>query len=568
MPSSATTDDTRFPPPGLPPPGTGRAASTGRRRWWLVAVVALVVVAVGVWGATGTGRGASGSGPAGVVSSTPADGEDLPVSPATVGITFPTEVTAGPGGVTVVDGDGRRVDQGVTTRPAPNQLRVTLVRDLPDGTYRVDYRVLDPAGDVLTGHTAFGVGGPPDPSVVAAVAPPSRPLVGAWVLLAAVALLGGTLVAIGLAAFAVLVAPAGDAQRRVRPWVRGAVAVGVLGAAATVVGRAAEATGEGLGAVTRAGVLGEVLRQGGTGWWLVGLVIGLAVVYAGIGLAAGPVRQALVVYGALLAAGSFALAGHLSVTSSVLSGVGDAVHVAVGALWTGGVVGLGLLVRWGDPDGAAAARRFAPVAAGSMVVLWVGGAAQSFAVLGSPAAVTDSAWGTTLAIKAGVAVGVVAVAVWGWRVLGRSPERLGRVLTTQAALLVVVVVLSSLLVTTVPDPTAGTGPQPTSQTLPVTGDVEGNLLVTPGTTGLNEIHVTYLDDTGALTDRIESVTVELALPFDGIGPIVVGGTEIEPGHYLIITENLTVAGLWRIDVVSRIGTNEQRRTTFEVPIGD
>jgi hypothetical protein len=34
------------------------------------------------------------------------------------------------------------------------------------------------------------------------------------------------------------------------------------------------------------------------------------------------------------------------------------------------------------------------------------------------------------------------------------------------------------------------------------------------------------------------------------------------------TENLAVAGLWRIEVVSRIGTFEQRRTTFNVPINN
>jgi hypothetical protein len=171
-------------------------------------------------------------------------------------------------------------------------------------------------------------------------------------------------------------------------------------------------------------------------------------------------------------------------------------------------------------------------------------------------------------VKLVVVVAVTAVVLWGRRAATETPERLVRVLTTEAALIVAVVALSAVLVSTVPATGEDATPQPTSQTLPVTDGVDVNLLVAPGTTGLNEIHVTYLDETGLLTDRIESVTVEMTLPFEGIGPLVINGPEIEPGHFLIVTENLTAPGVWRMDVVSRVGTTEQRRTTFEVPIAD
>jgi len=237
-------------------------------------------------------------------------------------------------------------------------------------------------------------------------------------------------------------------------------------------------------------------------------------------------------------------------------------------VWLGGVIGLALLVRDGDATATDAAQRFAPVAVGSLAVLWVGGAVATAAVLGSVSALVTSTWGLVLVVKLAVVVAAGAIAVWGRRAIAANPARLGRTLLAEATILVVVVGLSAALVGTVPDPTGDAAPQPTSQTLPVTDGVEVNLLVTPGTTGLNDLHVTYLDATGALTDRIESVTVEMSLPFAGIGPIVINGPELEPGHFLIVTENLTTAGVWRIDVVSRIGTNEQRRTTFEVPIAD
>lgn len=570
MPTDPTTQ--QRPTPASPP------HPARRRRWVATTVVVGVAAILATLGATGAGTGAAEGGPATALASTPANGEALPLGPASVSLTFPTEVTAGPAGITVVDAGGNRVDRGVTTRPAPNQLRVQLAPDLPDGTYRADYRAIDATGDVLVGYTAFGVGPPPDPAVVDALAPQQRPVVGAWTLLAAAAVLAGALTATGLAVVTVLVVPPGGSQRRMVPWVRGSVLVGVVGAVAVVVGRAAVATGDGLGSVTRPGVLGEVLRQGGTGWWLVGLIVGLAVIHVGIGLAAGPIRQALVVYGALVAVGSFALTGHVALGSSLLGGIGAALHVAVAALWVGGVVALTLLAGGRATDGRTSdgvttasvetTRRFAPLAAGSLVVLWITGLWQTVTVAGSLSAVTGSAWGTTLVVKAAVVLVVLVVALWGRRALGERPDRLRRVLGIQASLVVVVVALSALLAGTTPEPAEPAGAQPSSQTLPVTAGVDVNLLVTPGTTGLNEIHVTYLDDSGALTDRIESVTVELSLPFAGIGPIVIGGPEIEPGHYLVITENLTTPGVWRMDVVSRIGTTEQRRTTFEVPIGD
>lgn len=529
------------------------------------------ILALAAWGASGVGTG-GGEGRGAAISSSPADGEPLPVAPTTVSLTFAGEIDPGPGGITVTDEAGRRVDLGVTTRPAPNQLRIGLAPNLPDGTYRADYRVLNPTGDVLTGHIAFGVGAPPDPAVVDRLSDDgdlrTGAVVGAWSVLAMTALLLGTLLAVGVAVFAVVVAPPGTAQRPLVPWVRWSVLAGVLGAVGVVVGRAAEATGDGLSAVASPGVLGSVLRQGGTGWWLVGLVVGLAVVYLAIGLASGPVRQALAVYGALVAAGSFALAGHAAAGSSVVAGVGDAVHVAVAAVWLGGVVGLWLLTVGDNPATPDATRRFTPLGTGALVLLWITGAVVALEIAGSPAALLTSAWGAVLVVKLAVVVAVTVVVVWGGRTAAAAPARLRRTLATEAVLIVAVVALSAALVTTLPEPDTDAAPQPTSQTLPVDDGVDVNLLVTPGTTGLNDLHITYLDEAGLLTDRIESVTVEMTLPFEGIGPIVINGPELEPGHFLVVTENLTTAGVWRIDVVSRIGTTEQRRTTFEVPIAD
>ena len=217
--------------------------------------------------------------------------------------------------------------------------------------------------------------------------------------------------------------------------------------------------------------------------------------------------------------------------------------------------------------------------AGAVVLLWVTGVAQAWWTVGSWPNLFGSDYGRVLVVKLVLVVATLALAGYNrWRLVpavraqavtdtGTGPgRRLRRTVLAELVVLAAVVLATSVLVDTAPARVGVTGPQPFSQTLPIQQGLELNLLVTPGAVGLNEIHVTYLDQAGILDGRVESVVVEMSLPFDGIGPIVINGAEVEPGHYVARTENLVVAGVWRMEVVSRIGQFEQRRTAFDVPI--
>jgi copper transport protein len=217
------------------------------------------------------------------------------------------------------------------------------------------------------------------------------------------------------------------------------------------------------------------------------------------------------------------------------------------------------------------------VALVSVVVLWITGAVQAWWTVGSIGELVDSDYGRVLGVKLVVVVATMGVATWNRRVLVPRIDpaadvtvddrrRLGRTLRVEVLLLAVVVLVTSVLVETPPARSSAAGPQPFDQTLPVTDGVDLNLSVVPAVVGLNEIHLFFLDDSGLLVDRVESVTIEMSLPAQNVGPIVIGGALDSPGHYIARTENLVVAGLWRMEVVSRIGTFEQRRTTFDVPI--
>ena len=186
-----------------------------RRR--LLAVAAVAAVAV-LWSLASPAWGH-----ATLVSSTPADGDRLPAAPATVGFTFSEEVTTGLGGIVVLDRDANRMDRGVTTRPAPNQVRADLVADMPNGTYLASYRVVSADGHIITGAIVFAIGEELDAAAVQGLVTTDNPVVTATSAVGNFALYAGSLTAIGLAVFMTLVASAGPDRRRLASGVRLAV---------------------------------------------------------------------------------------------------------------------------------------------------------------------------------------------------------------------------------------------------------------------------------------------------------------------------------------------------------
>jgi len=561
---------------GASPKRRGSGHDGTHRRGRLAIVMAGLVALAAVMFVTAT----PAAGHAVMVSSTPADGEQLPSAPTTVTFTFNEAVTTGLGGIVVLDRDARRMDLGTTNQPIPTVIQTQIAADTGPGTYLASYRVVSADGHVITGASVFAVGEALDAASVANLSPTSDPVVKALAIVANVLLYAGSLVAIGLALFGLLIHDGGDNRKRLVPWIQGSAVLGALGAVGLVVARAAGGTGRGLWSVTESGVLAEVLRQGGTGWWLVGLLMGLAVVMASVGMATGAVRQVLVIYGALIAAGSFALTGHTTQAEpAAVAGLANAVHMVVAAVWLGGLVGLALVLRWqsGSVSWASMVTRFSTVAAVSVAVLWITGVAQAWFTVGSLGALTGSDYGTILLVKLALVVATMAMAAWNrWKLLPslNSPEtttsdvtrRVGRTVRIEVVALLAVVMVTAVLVETPPANTSIVEAQPFNQTVPLGDNIEMNLLIIPARVGLNELHITYIDDQGLLADRVESVVVEMNLPAEGIGPISANGATLGPGHYLVTTENLAVTGVWRIEVVSRIGLFDQVRTTFEVPI--
>ena len=212
--------------------------------------------------------------------------------------------------------------------------------------------------------------------------------------------------------------------------------------------------------------------------------------------------------------------------------------------------------------------RFSTVALVSVVALGLAGTALAWVELGSLGALFDTTYGQLVLSKLAVVIVIIALAAYNrFRLvpqiltdidladdLSRTPadqletspdvtpdEPLGEVVTAQpdewagdglrrlartvlveAMAVVLVLAITSVLVNTTPGRDASGQVAVVNQTLPVTTATAGstlNLVVAPGKTGINAIHLSYYDPKGRPVTVSGPVKIELTLPAADIGPI-------------------------------------------------
>ena len=294
---------------------------------------------------------------ASVVTTSPTDGQSVATAPGSFSVSFTEAVDPQLGGLSVLDGDGERVDLDDTTSDDDGRLlRVGLEPELPEGTYVGTWRVVSADGHAISGSVLFAVGTVVDPSGLDVLSVSTDPT---WEVVGTVARFVTFVAALLAAGTGFFLAFLHD-QRRDR-WllarvVRAATLAGLVGMVATVGAQAALATGRGLGAVTDVDVVRTVLTES-LGWQAVVLLAGLALVHLSTDTQKLVVAQGSAFYGGLAVSASFVLWGHATEAPyRWLSVLADGAHVATAAVWFGGLVGLALTLHHragvlaGEPD--------------------------------------------------------------------------------------------------------------------------------------------------------------------------------------------------------------------------
>jgi len=253
-----------------------------------------------------------------------------------------------------------------------------------------------------------------------------------------------TLVAVGVCVFARLAHDGAGAPEEDGALRRAVVATAVVGVVASFGWLAIDVVdiaGRGLAGITDSTSVHIVMRNGSYASAAL-RSLGLAVLaYVALArwraITAGP----LVAVGALMACAWCMLTGHPATHGP--TGIVHAMtflHVAAAAVWFGGLVALGLVIRHrrgrGDlAGGAAIVHAFSRLMTWTVAGLLIGGTVMALAFLGGIDRLTSTTYGLVLLAKIGLALSILGVAGYnhrrlvpavqagderGWRMLGRT----------------------------------------------------------------------------------------------------------------------------------------------------
>jgi copper transport protein len=379
-------------------------------------------------------------------------------APGAVTLRFDQVVTALPGGIVVLDRDGRNVAGPVRAR---GRSLATPIPRLPRGPYTVRWRAMSLDGHVVSGVWTFGVG-VPAPNVEAAFGaggPTTTEHVVRWLWFVALSLLVGGL------GFRVLVVPGPLPRAAERRFYRvvGIGAVGVLEIAIVAFLLRCE---DALQLPFAAFVYGDLtpIAQGTRlGQAFVVMELGFALVAALLFLAWLTDRELLLWPAFLLGAGfasGLSLSGHSAASGA--QSLADWLHLLAATLWVGGLVQLVAVVWHGAPElRRPALARFSRVATACVAVLVVAGTYLGIERLPRFHDLWLTGYGHVLLVK----LALVSLAlVWGGvhrqLVRRRSEPPSGRSLVGESAVAVAVLLLAAVLVDSKPPPAPA--PQPTA----------------------------------------------------------------------------------------------------------
>jgi copper transport protein len=535
---------------------------------------------------------------AGVVSQA-----DQPPKAVVLWFSEPVDIAAF-GAISVLDGDGRRVDHldAHLASDDPRQVEAGL-GDLPQGTYVVRWRATSADNHVISGTFWFGVGFATavPPSALLTAGPPPLPALetaARWLaLLSVLALAGG-------AFFTMLVRR--PLERRLAP-----PTLHVFDDAAPVVARVALFGGIALLAAhvlwasaqiesvsdvplpqaLDAPVLRVVLVNSRFAalWWtrvVLGLVLAARLLAAARATQprGSADRWADVGLGLALVM-AVALGGHASGARELppLAVVVDALHLAAAAAWLGGLTQVAALLpalvrAQPEPRGSMVrvlVPRVSKIGLVGVALLAATGVFSAWEQAGSVEAVSATAYGQTLLLKLAVLLPLLGIAALNRFVLrprlaaATSPERLTRrfgSLVRAEVLLGGVVLLFAAMLGSLPPP----GPQGLPGALEVArsaGDLRVQLSVNPNWVGVSRFRVVVTDAKGQPAPDVRDVILTFTMEGMNMGRTTVPAAATQPGVFEAEGFYVGMPGVAQIGVaVSRAaGADESAVFRIETP---
>jgi len=520
-----------------------------------------------------------------LIASDPVDGSVLDEAPAAVTLTFNESVRLTAQEITVYDADGETVPSAATSSGTEVTVDLPDAAELDRGTYVVGWYVLSADGHPISGSLSFSVGERSDEVVEPPPAPSSSRGVTTVQGVIAGATYVGLLVAVGLAAFVALVLPVqsrGEQERRrIRRVARVAAAVAGIGAVLQVPLAAVYAQGLELTDLGSAFDVSLVVNEIGSAVLLLAGLGGIVVA-----LTDRPPepehRVALLVAGGLAVVAP-AVVGHTrAYQPEAFLVLTDAVHVAAGAVWLGGLVGLVLTLRaLAGREGLAAGTlaRFSTLGAGLLLLVSAAGAVLAWRILGSWSAFVETTYGVLLLVKIGLALVVAALA--GWNRFGMLPRvraavghgdrvraaaTVTRTITAEALVIVALLGVTGFLVSKSPRPAPVEVPAGrTGVESGPAGDFEVLAVLTPRERGPNVLLVQVHDAEGEPFTPPQQPEVSLRSGDLDLGAVPLVNSDVGTYRADVL---LPRAGTWEVQVSLPVSRFESPVTTVRFDVAD
>jgi copper transport protein len=515
------------------------------------------------------------------LSTEPATGSTVAVSPTRVLVRFNGPVQFTLGALRVVDQNGD-VMKGVGSPFHPDGQADAIAAAVPtllDGPYIVAYQVLSADGHGVRGAFSFSVGS-------ASAAPPSDLLdklangsdtgnnaVKTFATVGRFAVFAGVIASLGVLTFIVGLWRAGATHRILGPLAGIAALLAALASLAQVGLVGALALGRGLGAVFDTEGWKTVLRGSVGVWWLVrtaGIVaVGvLALLRRHLSRRWWQIALASVATVVLV---SMAKSGHAtSGRWPWIAAASTTVHLAAVTYWIGGLVGL--LAAYGAGAGPATASRFSNRALTAVAVTVLTGVVQIKRQVLAFADFRSTDYGRSLTSKLLVFAVLVAIAALT-RSLTKRPDRVTALRPRDAIGMEVLFAAGILALTATlvnqPPPQAQAA-KPFSESV-FTGRREAQVIIEPATAGSNTVHLTILDGNAlaagpgaknptAMTLRFSFANADKA---KSIPAIKVEPTQFLANHATYDNVVLPLKGTWTLDVIATYGSEQ---VLFTMPV--
>lgn len=514
-------------------------------------------------------------------SKPPANGH-VDVGLTYVEITFTEPVSREYTSLDVIDLQGVSYANGVIQFDPANDAVIRLpVTPLPDGVYSANWRALSADTHTTRGTVLFAVGNatlkyapPPQASDVAPDALAKSLRDGA----ARAGFYVGLFAALGAPLFALVV----DREREVpRRLLHGVAALAFAGALAggVILLLFADRVDLDAAAAARTGV-------GSTIAWRALLLGGAGALLAVAGFAPGRARANLASLAILFAGGALvatALGGHAAATADqkLLSIAMDALHLLMGSVWVGGVLGF-LIVAWGraPTDLGRLVARFTPLAIASVVLLVATGTYASLRQIPTIQDLWAEPFGRLVALKVLLLLPLLAL---GWYHKARvgpalaagdasRPREFRRALQAEAVVMVLVLCAAGVLAAT-PPPRRDLGEggavpaayfEATNQTR--TTHVVLQVSPNPVMVGIQNVTIFLHTLTPGPLPNATLVAMKLAAPGEGEPEVLTDLEKVGPGEFSTGEGGwFSSVGTWRVYVILQ-RPDEYKKIEFEVPV--